>query len=365
MPKLSASHSYSSMSRNLERRLGLRRWERGEVRHEKGIYDAGDNAKLRLPMAFTATMLSWAILEYKDQIKQAKETHHAMDSLKWITDYLINAHPSPNLLYVQVGDPDSDHKCCTLDSCLCLRIPTEAVTVIASRKCGTTTTRAATATSSSGRRPGSTTLPEILHISDTLPYKGTTLLTGEQRRGLAGTTNSPELMCCCLDADGLIWVDEWNPLQYAVGSTFLALIYSDYMVATKTRNIYCEGELYEPQHVRSFAIMQADYVLGSNPMRTSNLVGYGSKYPEYVHHRGASIPRDATTGCSDGFKWLNSTAPNPNVAVGGGPFLNDTYIDSRNNTRQMEPTIYNTSLLVGLLSGLATTTSFLLINSTH
>lgn len=99
-------------------------------------------------------------------------------------------------------------------------------------------------------------------------------------------------------------------------------------------------------------------------MNMSYLVGYGSNYPQYVHHRGASIPVDADTGCrlacSDGFKRLNSSNPNPNVAVGalvGGPFLNETYIDSRNNSMQGEPTTYNSALIVGLLSGLITSSS--------
>lgn len=68
----------------------------------KGMYDAGDLLKFGFPMAFTATVLSWAILEYGDQMKEVKQLGHAQDSLKWITDYLINAHPSPNVLYIQV-----------------------------------------------------------------------------------------------------------------------------------------------------------------------------------------------------------------------------------------------------------------------
>ena len=103
-----------------------------------------------------------------------------------------------------------------------------------------------------------------------------------------------------------------------------------------------------------------DYILGDNPMEMSYLVGYGKKYPEYVHHRGASIPANATTGCKKGWKWLESAEPNPNVAVGalvGGPFLNETYVDSRNNSMQGEPTTYNSALVVALLSGLVTTSS--------
>jgi hypothetical protein len=90
-------------------------------------------------------------------------------------------------------------------------------------------------------------------------------------------------------------------------------------------------------------------------MKMSYLVGYGSNYPQNVHHRGASIPVDANTTCKDGFTWLDSINPNPNVAVGavvGGPFLNETYIDSRNNWMQAEPTTYNSALVVSLLSSL-------------
>lgn len=105
---------------------------------------------------------------------------------------------------------------------------------------------------------------------------------------------------------------------------------------------------------------QVEYVLGENPMRMSYLVGYGSEYPRYIHHRGSSIPVDAKTGCRDGFKWYDSAEPNPNVAFGalvGGPFFNETYDDFRNNSMQGEPTTYSNALLVGLLSGLVATSS--------
>lgn len=108
-------------------------------------------------------------------------------------------------------------------------------------------------------------------------------------------------------------------------------------------------------------VFQADYVLGANPMNLSYLVGYGSSYPKYVHHRGASIPVDDNiTSCKDGFKWLYSDNPNPNIAVGalvGGPSLNESYSDARNNVKQSEPSTYNSALIVGLLSGLLTTSS--------
>lgn len=68
----------------------------------KGMYDAGDHLKFGFPMAFTATVLSWAILEYGNHMKLADQLIPAQNSLRWITDYLINAHPTPNVLYIQV-----------------------------------------------------------------------------------------------------------------------------------------------------------------------------------------------------------------------------------------------------------------------
>ncbi|CAL4978629.1 unnamed protein product [Urochloa decumbens] len=76
-----------------------------------GYYDAGDNVKFGLPMAFTVTMMSWSVLEYGDQMAAAGELGHAMDAVKWGTDYFIKAHPEPNVLYGEVGDGDSDHDC--------------------------------------------------------------------------------------------------------------------------------------------------------------------------------------------------------------------------------------------------------------
>ncbi|XP_047075919.1 endoglucanase 5-like [Lolium rigidum] len=76
-----------------------------------GYYDAGDHVKFGLPMAFTVTMLSWSIIEYGDQVAAAGELVHALQSIKWGTDYFIKAHTAPNELWTQVGDGDSDHYC--------------------------------------------------------------------------------------------------------------------------------------------------------------------------------------------------------------------------------------------------------------
>ncbi|XP_073301810.1 endoglucanase 6-like [Primulina huaijiensis] len=76
-----------------------------------GYYDAGDNVKFGLPMAFTITMMSWSVIEYGGQMGGSGELGHAIDAIKWGTDYLIKAHPQPYVLYGEVGDGNTDHFC--------------------------------------------------------------------------------------------------------------------------------------------------------------------------------------------------------------------------------------------------------------
>ncbi|CAI9116914.1 OLC1v1018204C1 [Oldenlandia corymbosa var. corymbosa] len=420
----------------------------------KGMYDAGDHMKFNFPMAFTATVLSWAILEYGDQMKVVDQLEPAQDSLKWITDYLVNSHPSDNVLYIQVGDPAADHKCWDRPEDMTGKRPLTQVNTSAPGTEVAAETAAALASASlvfkahdptysssllkhakqlftfadNYRGSYSESIPEVqtyynstgygdellwaaswlYHATkDQSYYDYVTEKNGEKFANfgsptwfswdnkLAGTQvlmsrisffsskeasnsdilqkyrDSAEAVMCGLlpksqtatssrTDGGLIWVTEWNALQHPVASAFLAVVYSDYMLSSRTASISCNGDSFTPSDLRKFAISQADYVLGDNPMKMSFLVGYGDKYPQFVHHRGASIPTDATTGCKDGFKWLDSTKPNPNIAVGamvGGPFLNETYIDSRNNSMQAEPSTYNSAVLVGLLSGLVTTSS--------
>ncbi|CAK7334305.1 unnamed protein product [Dovyalis caffra] len=431
----------SGLQDGIERNLDL----------SKGMYDAGDLMKFGFPMAFGATMLSWAILEYGEHMKAAKQLRHAQDSLKWITDFLINAHPSENVLYVQVGDPELDHECWERPETTRERRPLTQVNASFPGTEVAAETAAAMASASlvfkkinsyyshillehaqalfafadTYRGSYSVSIPQVqnyynstgygdellwaatwlYHATKDLSYlEYVTELNGQQfanwgnptwfswddkhagthvllsrvnifgAKGILSEENldlqmyrktSEAIMCQLLPdsptatssrtESGLIWVSQWNCLQHAMASAFLAVLYSDYMVTSQISTLYCHGKLYNPADLRNFAISQADYILGNNPTKMSYLVGYGSNYPQYVHHRGASIPINANTSCKDGFMWLDSINPNPNVAVGavvGGPFLNETYIDSRSNWMQAEPTTYNSALVVGLLSSL-------------
>lgn len=112
------------------------------------------------------------------------------------------------------------------------------------------------------------------------------------------------------------------------------------------------------QEILSFAKSQVDYILGSNPLNMSYLVGYGSNYPQRVHHRGASVvsyrENKAFIGCTQGYdNWYGRVEPNPNVLVGalvGGPDSHDNFLDQRDNYMQTEACTYNTAPLVGVFA---------------
>ncbi|XP_057415695.1 endoglucanase 2-like [Lotus japonicus] len=436
---------------------GLRDGSEANLDLSKGMYDAGDLMKFGFPMAFTATVLSWAILEYGDHMDEVNQLQFALDSLKWVTDYLVNAHPFADVLYIQVGDPEVDHNCWERPEDMTEGRP---LTQVNSSFPGTEVaaeTAAALASASLVFKDINVTYSDILlghaqqlftfadtykvsysvsvpqvgqyynssgywdellwagswlyHATNDPTYLNYVTQQNENAYGNLGSLSwfswddkhaatqvllsrvnffgsrgmpdaqnldlqkyreSAEMLMCKLLPDsptattnrtesGLIWVVPWNPLQHSVASAFLAVLYSDYMLTSQTENLYCSGKLYKPVDLRKFAISQAEYVLGENPMRMSYLVGYGSDYPKHIHHRGSSIPVNATTGCRDGFKkWFDSPHPNPNTAVGalvGGPFFNETYNDFRNNSMQGEPTTYSSALLVALLSGLVASSS--------
>lgn len=71
-----------------------------------GYYDAGDNVKFGLPMAFTTTMLAWSVIEFGNQM--GGQINYARDAVRWGTDYLLKAATAaPDTLYVQVINRNS------------------------------------------------------------------------------------------------------------------------------------------------------------------------------------------------------------------------------------------------------------------
>lgn len=59
-----------------------------------------------------------------------------------------------------------------------------------------------------------------------------------------------------VNTGGLLWISEWNALQHPVASAFLALVFSDYMLSSRTPKISCDGHSFSPLDLRKFAMSQ-------------------------------------------------------------------------------------------------------------
>ncbi|AQK68595.1 Endoglucanase 5 precursor [Zea mays] len=435
-----------------------------------GYYDAGDHVKFGLPMAFTVTLLSWGVLEYGGGVAGAGELAHALQAIKWGTDYFVKAHTAPAELWAQVGDGDSDH--------YCWQRPEDMTTSRRAYKVdaehpgsevAAETAAAMAAASAVFRRAGDAHYAHLLlhhaqqlfEFADThrgrydesvdvvksyypsssgyqdellwaalwlhratgrrdylryaldnaeafggtgwavsefswdIKYAGLQVLASqllveakEERLRLSAEevavveqlrSNAEYYVCSCMNRNpggakhnagrtpaGLLFIRPWNNLQYVSGAAFLLTVYSD-VLASLGQPLRCgsgddggEPAAGDAGDVLAFAKSQADYILGTNPMRTSYLVGYGAAYPRRVHHRAASSAsyrhdRDFI-GCLQGFdSWYSARQENPHDLVGavvGGPNGEDVFNDHRGAYMQTEACTYNTAPMVGVFSRL-------------
>ncbi|KAG4382159.1 hypothetical protein GLYMA_14G019900v4 [Glycine max] len=407
-----------------------------------GYYDAGDNVKFGLPMAFTITLLSWGAIEYGEQIAAAGEYAHALEAIKWGTDYFIKAHTQPNVLWLErPEDMTTSRRAYKVDA----NNPGSDV--------AGETAAALAAASILFRRTNPHYSQLLLHHAQQLfefgdKYKGkydesvgvakgyyasvsgymdellwaaVWLYRATQKEeyltyfldkayDFGGTTwamtefswdvkyaglqaiasmflmeekkhkkhevilkqyrsKAEHYLCACLNLNsvtnvertpgGLLYVRQWNNMQYVATASFLLTVYSDHLLATDQK-LHCQKGEVGPHEMLAFAKSQVDYILGSNPMAMSYLVGYGPKFPRRVHHRGASIEsygeNKGFIGCTQGYdNWYGRVEPNPNVLIGalvGGPDIKDQFKDERRNYVQTEACTYNTAALVGVFARL-------------
>ncbi|KAI3971465.1 hypothetical protein MKW92_033636 [Papaver armeniacum] len=90
---------------------GLKDGKEANVDLVGGYYDAGDNVKFGFPMAFTITMLAWSVVDFGEHLSAQNELAHALEAIRWGTDYLIKASPYDGILYGEVGEGSTDHVC--------------------------------------------------------------------------------------------------------------------------------------------------------------------------------------------------------------------------------------------------------------
>ncbi|RVW14851.1 Endoglucanase 1 [Vitis vinifera] len=374
-----------------------------------GYYDAGDNVKFGLPMAFTTTLLAWSVIEFGNSMPS--QIGNARAAIRWSTDYLLKAATAtPGTLYVQVGDPNMDHKCwerpedmdtprnvykvskqnpgsdvaaetaaalAAASMCLISQIATEGLTATLSARWSAHSTAPTLDIMASNN---ASYLAYIQSNGQTMGADDDDYsFSWDDKR--AGTKDfleknteefqlykrhSDNYICSLIPGTssfqaqytpgGLFYKGSESNLQYVTSTAFLLLTYAKYL-SSNGGSASCGTSTVTAERLISLAKKQVDYILGDNPAKMSYMVGFGDKYPQHVHHRGSSLPSVRThpdhIACSNGFQYLYSASPNPNVLVGailGGPNNRDSFADDRNNYQQSEPATYINAPFVGALA---------------
>ncbi|KAE9450910.1 hypothetical protein C3L33_17190, partial [Rhododendron williamsianum] len=298
-----------------------------------GYYDAGDNVKFGFPMAFTATLLSWSVIDFGRNM--GPELGNALKAVRWATDYLLKATAVPGVVFVQVGDPLSDHNCWErpedMDTLRTVyRIDRDHP---GSDVAGETAAALAAASIVfRSRDPGYSRL--LLDRADELLWGAAWLHKASRRREYreyivnnevilrAGETinefgwdnkhaginvliskevlmgraddlrsfqnNADGFICSILPGishaqvqyspGGLIFKAGGSNMQHVTSLSFLLLAYSNYL-SHSNHIVPCEGRSVSPALLKQLAKRQVDYILGDNPMRMSYMVyAFGQSY---------------------------------------------------------------------------------------
>nr|GMD88306.1 endoglucanase 1-like [Ipomoea batatas]GME17376.1 endoglucanase 1-like [Ipomoea batatas] len=381
-----------------------------------GYYDAGDNIKFGLPMAFTTTLLAWSVIEFGNDGSMNNQLENAKAAIRWSTDYLLKAATaSPDTLYVQVGDAEADHKCWERPEDMDTPRSVYKVTPQNPGSDVASETAAALAAASivfkdsdpaySSQLFTTATKDELLwgaawlykasedsSYQDYIQSNGQTLGATEDVYSLSWDDKRPgtkillsqmflekntqgfelykehsDNYICGIIQDspmvqvqytpgGLLFIRDGSNLQYVTSTSFLLLTYAKYL-SSSGQVVNCGASTITADKLVALAKRQVDYILGDNPTGMSYMVGYGQRYPQHLHHRGSSIPsmkdHPDHIGCKDGFQYLSSGSPDPNILVGavvGGPDNMDNFADDGNNYKQSEPTTYINAPFVGALA---------------
>ncbi|TLM78386.1 glycoside hydrolase family 9 protein [Microbulbifer harenosus] len=370
-----------------------------------GWYDAGDHVKFGFPMAASATMLAWGVVENRGAYAQTGQLPHMLNNLRFVADYFLKAHTAPNELWGQVGNGGTDHAWWGSAEVMPMARPSYKVDASCpgSDLAGETAAALAAISMVFESTDASYAANLLQHAeqlysfadnyrgkysdcitdagsyynswsgyNDELVWGAAWLYraTGEQsyldkaNSYYANLSTEPQstiksykwthawddksygsyvLMSQLTDnpqyrADaerwldywttgyngsrvtytpgGLAHLDQWGAARYTSNTSFIALVYADYLNEVDPGNP-------RAQTYYDFAAGQMEYLLGDNPMNMSYQIGYGSVYPTSPHHRTAHG------------SWNDSLADpidNRHTLVGalvGGPDTSDNFENDR------------------------------------
>ncbi|CAI0404892.1 unnamed protein product [Linum tenue] len=375
-----------------------------------GYYDAGDNVKFHLPMAWTTTMVGWSVLEFGNRMGRS-DLRHSLDALRWGTDYFLKATRVPGRVVAQVADPVLDHDCWERPEDM--DTPRNSYVLNASHPGSEVAGEIAAALTvfefgdkhrgSYAQSVGAGACPFYCSPNgymDELAWAAAWLFmaTGDRKYAYyvksnlgTGSTafnwdskfagvyvllasldyayaaNADNLVCAIMpESPSKTYTYTPGGLLYSKGAssnmqnpTALCFLLAAYTRVLRARNraVRCGNVNIDPSRLDRFVKSQADYILGSNPLGMSYMVGYGPRYPRRIHHRGSVLPNirqhPNKIGCSEGYWYFKNLRSNPNVLTGavvGGPDMNDGFQDSQLVVSQSEPTTYINAPFVGVLA---------------
>nr|AXQ39851.1 beta-1,4-endoglucanase [Mastotermes darwiniensis] len=355
-----------------------------------GYYDAGDHIKFGFPMAFTATVLAWGLVDHEAGYTAAGALDDGQKAVKWATDYFLKAHVSDNEFYGQVGLGQADHdywgrpedmtmarpafKIDTSNPGSDLAGETAAALAAASIVFNSTDSNYANTLlthakqlfdfASNYRGKYSDSIPDANNFYSSYDYSDE-LVWGAL--WLYRATNNKEYLNTAEQLYNEFGLQYWNGdfgwdtktsgVQVLLAKLTGKQVYKekvqsfcDYMVNSQQKTpqglvfIYDWGSLRAAANVvyiclqaadlgisadmyHQFAKGQIDYILGDSGR--SYVVGYGNNPPTHPHHRSSSCP-DAPAPCD----WNTFSAADPNYhvlsgALVGGPDSDDNYVDTR------------------------------------
>nr|AGP76414.1 endo-beta-1,4-glucanase [Macrotermes carbonarius] len=368
-----------------------------------GYYDAGDFVKFGFPMASTATVLAWGLVDQEAGYTSAGALDDGRKAVKWATDYFLKAHTHATELYGQVGEGDVDHSYWGRPEDMTMSRPAFKIDASNPGSDLAAETAAALAATSivfktvdpSYSNDLITHAKQLFDFANNYRGKYSDSITDAKSyyssydyrdelvwaaAWLYRATNDSTYLNKAESLYNEFGLQDWNGAfrwdsKVSGVQVLLAKLtskqhykdeitgYVDYLVYTQQKTpkglvfIDVWGTLRHAANAafiilqaadlgisadsyRQFAYKQIDYALGDGGH--SYVVGFGNNPPTHPHHGSSSCP-PAPAVCD----WSTYSSPGPNVhvltgALVGGPDENDNYADDRNDYVQNEvATDYN------------------------
>ncbi|XP_077986745.1 endoglucanase E-4-like [Glandiceps talaboti] len=359
-----------------------------------GLYDAGDHVKFNFPMAYTATVLGWGLVEFRDAYDYCGETEHMELNLRWLYDYFMKCHPEPHVYYYQVGNAGADHqywgrpenmtmdrpayKCD--DNVPCSEAAAEASAALSTcaiifkdsdpeyaNKCLQHSKELLEfATTVKGVYPDQSYYPSawfldeicwanlwLFRVEGTPDYlnicevlfadKYNKLKSRAYAFGWGDKKAGLQMLLYAITKDDIYkkkvnsFISNWLPgmkLPYTPRGLVMRNSWGSLRYAAGTSALAALAYHYgmDPDHkYYNWAVGQIDYSLGDGGH--SFMVGFGYNPPTKPHHRSSSCPKDLNVECkgSNSFKSIEANPSELTGAMVGGPDGSDWWNDDRSD----------------------------------